>query len=134
MKQARSPQELLNPQVFIQVMEEYGIRPKDLGITRNYKYLIKTGKRRPSRKLVEKLINLVSSRYEDGRLLWAGSSAWKSTRLATGRSRVQIPAGPLLYFQVRFNNFFELPNVSRNHPITNPILLINMIIIPDPIR
>ena len=39
---------------------------------------------------------------------WAGSSAWKSARLATGRSRVQIPAGPpLLTPYIELNDILE---------------------------
>ncbi len=89
------PRKLLDPIVFVQVMEEYGIKPKDLGISRNYKYLLKKGERRPSKQLVEKLINLIlnNNQNED---MGARSSAWWSARLITGRSGVRIPPGPLL--------------------------------------
>ncbi len=33
-------------------------------------------------------------------IFWAGSSAWKSARLASERPRVQIPAGPPLVLKV----------------------------------
>ena len=54
-----SPEKLSDPKIFVQVMEEHGIKPKDLGISRNYKYLLKKGERKPSKALIEKLYNLI---------------------------------------------------------------------------
>ncbi len=50
--------ELSGPE-FVRLMEEHGIRPSDLGIKPNYKYMLKKGERKPSRDLVLKLYKLV---------------------------------------------------------------------------
>ncbi len=44
---------------FVELMEKHGIQPSDLGITPRYKNMLKTGKRKPSKKLVEKLLSLI---------------------------------------------------------------------------
>ena len=60
-----NPQELLNPKVFCETARKNGIKPRDLEITSNYFYKICRGERRPSKALVEKLINLL---YNDKRV------------------------------------------------------------------
>ena len=87
-----------------------GVKPKDLGITPAYKYMLL--KKKPiSDSLLERLLKHLSPQeliqlgivlsgknlnptLSNSSTVWAGSSAWQSARLASERSRVQIPAGP----------------------------------------
>ena len=46
---------------FVELMERHGIRPRDLGITPAYKAQLKRGLRRPSRQLIEKIFELIST-------------------------------------------------------------------------
>ena len=43
---------------FVELMENCGVKPKDLGIDPTYKLKLKKGERRPSKELVEKLLDL----------------------------------------------------------------------------
>ncbi len=45
---------------FVALMERYGIRPKDLGITPAYKAQLKRGLRKPSKELIEKLMKIMN--------------------------------------------------------------------------
>ncbi len=51
-----------NPEIFIKLMEEYNISPKELGIKPAYKSQIKTGRRKPSLELCRKLLQLVNEK------------------------------------------------------------------------
>ncbi|BEP17046.1 hypothetical protein PYJP_03980 [Pyrofollis japonicus] len=62
---------------FVELMEAYGIRPKDLGITPNYKARLKKGERDPSNQLQQKLLALIAQREPR---LEAGRKEQGSTR------------------------------------------------------
>ena len=92
-----------------------GVKPKNLGITLVYMCMLLKRKKPISDRLLEKLLrhlspqelihlgitlkdktlNPLKTTFPSG---WAGSSAWQSARLASERSRVQIPAGPPKHF------------------------------------
>ena len=55
-----SGSELSGPE-FVESMEKYRIKPKDLEISRVYKMILKRGDRKPSKELVEKLIEKINS-------------------------------------------------------------------------
>ncbi len=48
-----------NPQLFIELMERYNIKPRDLGISPAYKSQIKSGYRKPSLALCQRLLDLI---------------------------------------------------------------------------
>ncbi len=54
-----------NPHLFIKLMERYGIKPKDIGITPVYKSQIKSGYRKPSTELCIRLLRLIEGRRPD---------------------------------------------------------------------
>ena len=47
---------------FVKLMEECGLKPKDLGITSRYKLMLKKGEKNPSELLVQKLLELCRER------------------------------------------------------------------------
>jgi len=49
----------LNMNQFIELVERYGIKPSDLGITSNYLYKIRKGERKPSSELYNRLVELI---------------------------------------------------------------------------
>ena len=51
---------------FVKLMEQYGIRPKDLGITSNYKCRLAKGERKPSKELIMKLMKIIESKRSEG--------------------------------------------------------------------
>ena len=53
-----------DPKKFVELMEKYDIKPRDLGITSRYKMMIRKGERKPSRELVVSLVELVNQRIE----------------------------------------------------------------------
>jgi len=48
---------------FVELMETYGIKPAELGITSRYKHLLKYGDRHPSRDLVVRLCALIYGKH-----------------------------------------------------------------------
>ena len=103
------PQEL-RYRILITVLNK-GVKPRDLEITPAYKYMLLKKKKPISDSLLEKLLKYLSPQeliqlgivlsgknlnptLSNSSTVWAGSSAWQSARLASERSRVQIPAGP----------------------------------------
>ena len=48
-------------ELFKLAVEKYGLKPKDLGISSNYMCKIKTGQRKPSINLCQKLITIISN-------------------------------------------------------------------------
>ncbi len=59
------PEELRdNPRLFLKLMEEYGIGPSDLHISRVYKNMMKKGERKPSLQLCKKLLQVIKQRLE----------------------------------------------------------------------
>ena len=70
---------------FVRLMERYGIKPKDLGITSAYKCQLKHGLREPSKELVEKLLKLIEEKKEgEG----GGTPTWEGC----GASRTPLPS------------------------------------------
>ncbi len=53
---------LISGPEFVKLMEECGLKPRDLGISARYKAMLKNGERRPSQLLVEKLLSLCRER------------------------------------------------------------------------
>ena len=51
---------------FIQIVESLKLRPRDLGITAHYLYMIRKGIREPSKALVDKLIDILKNRCFGG--------------------------------------------------------------------
>ncbi|GAY26555.1 hypothetical protein ATG_17590 [Desulfurococcaceae archaeon AG1] len=51
---------------FVELMENCGVKPKDLGIDPTYKLKLKKGERRPSKELVEKLLELCKEMRRPG--------------------------------------------------------------------
>ena len=75
-----TPEELRrDPLLFIKLMEEYNITPKDLGISAAYKSQIRSGYRKPSLELCNKLLKLISKKH----------------RIVAARSQLEAAARPL---------------------------------------
>ncbi len=64
---------------FVRIMELYGIRPKDLGISSRYKLMLKRGEKRPSKQLIEKLLQLINLKNTKTRTGSGGRLAWTRT-------------------------------------------------------
>jgi hypothetical protein len=56
----------LSPEEFVKLVDEYGIKPSDLGISPNYLYMIRKGYRKPSRELVKRLLELIEGKGAEG--------------------------------------------------------------------
>ena len=82
---------MLSSPGFVRLMEEYGIKPKDLGIKPRYKLMLKRGERKPSVDLVERLYalikeksknedNIIRTTGEEGarRLAWLGRRPYEA--------------------------------------------------------
>ena len=52
--------EITGPE-FVEIMEQYGIKPSELGISRSYKNKLKKGERKPSRQLIAKLMERIGN-------------------------------------------------------------------------
>ena len=76
---------------FVKIMDEFGIKPKDLGITSRYKNMLKRGERAPSKALLEKLLSLLNGTVCGSRNAAVAQPGW-SAALVRRRSRVRIPA------------------------------------------
>ena len=48
---------------FAKLMEEYGVKPAELGITSRYKHMLECGDRHPSRDLVARLCALIYGKH-----------------------------------------------------------------------
>ncbi len=53
---------LMDGPTFVKLMKKFDIKRQELGISRNYVYMLRKGLRKPSFEIVQRLINIIKER------------------------------------------------------------------------